>query len=240
MGLFWEDENPQHALDLFSRAQDLTKTDTAKQASYLHAISVIYAAAVISDLNSGDPRARINNIAMDQNLAKQLHTTIRISSDPALLSQVGTTLVRLGQGQEGLSLIQKAADLDPDNPAWKEALDSAKTEPVRRQNLQQSTAKSVGHSVRISAEVAEANLIKEVDPVYPLLARQARISGTVGFTADIGTDGKVQFLQLERGHPLLVNAAREAVLQWVYRPTLLNGNPVAVTTTIEVPFHIPQ
>jgi len=47
-------------------------------------------------------------------------------------------------------------------------------------------------------------------------------------------------LLLMRGHPLLVNAAKDALLQWVFRPTLLNGNPVPVTTTIEVPFTLPQ
>jgi len=53
-------------------------------------------------------------------------------------------------------------------------------------------------------------------------------------------DGKVQSLRLVRGHPLLVNAAKDAVLQWVYRPTLLNGKPVSITTTVDVPFTVPQ
>jgi TonB family protein len=65
--------------------------------------------------------------------------------------------------------------------------------------------------------------VRRVEPVYPPLAKQARIQGTVRFTAVTDEDGQVQDLQLISGHPLLVESAREAVMQWEYRPTLLNG-----------------
>ena len=81
-----------------------------------------------------------------------------------------------------------------------------------------------------------ANLITQVRPVYPPLAKQARISGTVELSAIIGKDGRVQDLKVVRGHPLLVQAALDAVKNWVYRPTLLNGEPVEVSTTIDVNF----
>ncbi len=90
--------------------------------------------------------------------------------------------------------------------------------------------------VRIGGNVAAANLIRSVQPVYPALARSARIEGTVEFTAVIGKNGSIEDLQLVRGHPLLVNAAKQAVLQWKYRPTLLNGQPVEVLTDITVKF----
>jgi TonB family protein len=90
--------------------------------------------------------------------------------------------------------------------------------------------------VRVAAGVQQFNLIHKVDPVYPPLAYQARIQGTVRFTAIIGKDGRVQHLQLVSGHPLLVQAAREAVSQWEYRPTLLNGSPVEVVTMVDVNF----
>lgn len=90
--------------------------------------------------------------------------------------------------------------------------------------------------VKISSGVSEANLVRRVQPVYPPLARSARIQGTVEFTATISKEGNIENLQLVRGHPLLVNAAREAVLQWKYRPTLLNGQPVEVITDIVVNF----
>ena len=63
---------------------------------------------------------------------------------------------------------------------------------------------------------------------------------TVEFTAVISKEGNIENLQLVRGHPLLVNAAKEAVLQWKYKPTLLNGEPVEVDTTIDVIFSLNQ
>ncbi len=239
-GLFiiWSD--PRRALDLFTRAAALSPPDSRAQAGYLRAMSVIYATAVINDRNAGNPDARINTIAMDENLASKLHTEVETSTDPALLCLVGTALVQASQDEEGLSLIQRAIDLDPSNPKWKEALESAKAEPVRRQKLHELINGPAGRGFRIGAGVAEANLITKVEPKYPPLALQARISGIVEFTVDIGVDGKVQSLRLVRGHPLLVNSAKDAVLQWIYRPTLLNGKPVPITTTVDVPFTIPQ
>jgi len=71
-----------------------------------------------------------------------------------------------------------------------------------------------------------ARIVRRVEPVYPPLARQARISGTVKLTGVIGVDGRIRELQVVNGHPLLARVALEAVRQWVYEPTLLNGKPV--------------
>jgi len=90
--------------------------------------------------------------------------------------------------------------------------------------------------VRVGGGVSEANLIHRVQPVYPPLAKTTHVEGTVEFTATINKEGTIENLQLVRGHPLLVNAAREAILQWRYRPTLLNGEPVEVITDIVVKF----
>jgi protein TonB len=94
--------------------------------------------------------------------------------------------------------------------------------------------------VRIGGGVSEANLIHRVQPPYPPLAVSTRVEGTVEFTATISKEGTIENLQLVRGHPLLVNAAREAILQWRYRPTLLNGEPVEVITDITVKFTLGQ
>ena len=96
--------------------------------------------------------------------------------------------------------------------------------------------KQVISRIRVGGNVQAANLIHQVRPVYPALAKQARIQGTVELSAIIGKDGKVQDLKLVRGHPLLVPAAIQAVRDWEYRPTLLNGEPVEVATTIDVNF----
>jgi protein TonB len=83
-------------------------------------------------------------------------------------------------------------------------------------------------------------LVSQPRPVYPPLAKQARIQGVVRFTAIIGRDGTIQNLTLVSGHPLLVSAAQEAVKQWRYKPTLLNGEPVEVVTQIDVNFTLNQ
>jgi protein TonB len=88
--------------------------------------------------------------------------------------------------------------------------------------------------------VQKAKLLQHPEPVYPPLAMQARISGVVRLNAVIGKDGTVQNLTLSSGHPLLVPPAIEAVKQWVYAPTLLNGQAVEVVTQIEVEFTLSQ
>ena len=94
--------------------------------------------------------------------------------------------------------------------------------------------------VRVGQKVQEAMVLRRVDPVYPPLAMQARVSGVVRLSATIGKDGAVKQLQVESGHPLLIPAALEAVKNWVYKPTLLNGDPVEVVTQIEVSFSLAQ
>ena len=98
----------------------------------------------------------------------------------------------------------------------------------------------VAKPVRIGGDVMEAKLIKRVMPAYPPLARQARIAGTVRLEGVIARDGRVVNLQVHSGHPLLIAAAVDAVRQWVYRPTLFNGEPVEVIAPIQVHFTLSQ
>lgn len=79
---------------------------------------------------------------------------------------------------------------------------------------------------------AEASLIHKVQPVYPSLAKQTRVQGIVEFTAIISKEGNIERLRLVREHPMLMKAAQEAILQWKYQPTMLNGEPVEVITEI--------
>ena len=80
-------------------------------------------------------------------------------------------------------------------------------------------------------------MVQKVDPVYPPLA-EARIRGVVRLSVVIGADGRVENVGVVSGHPLLVPAAVEAVRQWIYQPTLLNGRPVQVITTVDVNFEL--
>jgi periplasmic protein TonB len=90
--------------------------------------------------------------------------------------------------------------------------------------------------VRVSLGVSQGLLVKRVQPNYPPLARQARIQGTVLLQAEISKDGTIENLRLISGHPMLAPAAIEAVKQWRYRPYMLNGEPVAVETQVQVNF----
>lgn len=79
-----------------------------------------------------------------------------------------------------------------------------------------------------------AMLIHRVEPLYPALARQIHKEGRVELRAIIGTDGTIQSLQIVTGDPLFDLSAKEAVAQWRYRPTILNGQPVEIDTYITV------
>lgn len=92
--------------------------------------------------------------------------------------------------------------------------------------------------MRIGGNVMQANLIHQVLPVYPQIAKTAHISGTVVLHAIIAKDGTVQELTFISGPPLLMRAAMDAVKQWRYKPTLLNTQPVQVDTTISVIFNL--
>jgi TonB family protein len=90
--------------------------------------------------------------------------------------------------------------------------------------------------IRVSADVTSGLLIRRVDPNYPPLARQARISGTVVLKAVISKDGSIEELSLVSGHPMLAPAAIDAVKQWRYKPYYQDGRPVEVDTQVLVTF----
>ena len=111
------------------------------------------------------------------------------------------------------------------------------------QNIASPVAAAEGATPRVQmgGNVMAAMLIYGPRPQYPELAKQARISGVVHLHAFIAADGTVQSLTvIPPAHPLLAPAAVEAVRTWRYKPTLLNGQPVEVETTIEVSFMIAE
>jgi TonB family protein len=94
--------------------------------------------------------------------------------------------------------------------------------------------------ITIGGNVQQAKLTSQPHPVYPALAKQARIQGVVTLQALIAPDGTVKDLAVISGHPLLIPSALEAVRQWVYQTTLLNGEPVEVLTQIDVNYTLSQ
>jgi protein TonB len=90
--------------------------------------------------------------------------------------------------------------------------------------------------LRVSEGVAAGNLLRKIEPQYPQMAKIAHIQGDVILAATISKNGAIENLHQVSGHPILVQAAMEAVKQWKYKPYLLNGEPVEVETTIKVSF----
>lgn len=95
-----------------------------------------------------------------------------------------------------------------------------------------------GKQIKVGAAVMARKLRRSVPPVYPPLAKEARIQGIVRFNVQIAKGGSVKAMQLISGHPLLTRAAMEALRQYEYEPHLLDGELVQVVTEVDVPFNL--
>jgi protein TonB len=91
-------------------------------------------------------------------------------------------------------------------------------------------------AAKAGGQIQQAVLISKKDPEYPKLARQTGAKGAVRLVATVGKDGRVKNVKVLSGHPMLQAAAIEAVKQWIYKPTLLNGQPVETDTEIQLNF----
>jgi len=94
--------------------------------------------------------------------------------------------------------------------------------------------------VRIGGQLAQPKLIRRVEPKYPDLAVQSRVSALVILEAEVDTRGYVKTVKVLRGHPLFDDAAMEAVKQWRYQPLLLNGEPTGFILTVTINFNLQQ
>jgi protein TonB len=92
--------------------------------------------------------------------------------------------------------------------------------------------------VRVGGQIKEPRKLKDVRPEYPAIAREARVQGMVMIETLIDTQGRVSEAKVLRSVPLLDQAALDAVRQWVFAPTLLNGVPVEVLMTVTVSFNL--
>jgi protein TonB len=120
-------------------------------------------------------------------------------------------------------------------------LENARTSPLPRIEVAAPAARAVPAAplrLRPGGQVKMARLVHRVEPVYPMLARNMRVQGTVELSSVIGVDGRLKELRVLSGHPLLAGAAIDAVKQWIYEPTYLNGDPVEVIAPITVTFKL--
>ncbi len=117
----------------------------------------------------------------------------------------------------------------------------AKTGSIILVSLEGGAANGPPKRIRVGGNVQSANIVHKVNPIYPPEAKENHIQGLVRFTLIIGKDGTVQNItQVSSPDPLLTKAAQDAVQHWIYRPTLLNGDPVEVVTTVDVNFTLSQ
>jgi len=174
-------------------------------------------------------------------------------TDAALLHSLQTqyrTIV-----EEGIACLKKALEIDAAfdsamsylNLLLRDRAELAESPAEYQKYIQEAgqwvqkmadTRTARGGQFRAPGNLQSARLLTKVDPVYPPQARQEKIQGTVRFKAIIAKDGKLHNLELVSGHPLLVPAALDAVKQWTYRPTMANGKPVEVVTTVDVNFSL--
>ena len=93
---------------------------------------------------------------------------------------------------------------------------------------------------RVSQGVTDGDLVKKVQPVYPTQAVQMHLEGTVVLEATIGKDGSIRNVRTVSGSPVLARAASDAVRQWKYHPSTLNGEPIEVERQISIAFKSPK
>jgi TonB family protein len=164
---------------------------------------------------------------------EQLLSSLLQSTDASLVGTTAEEIIKHGSAGScpvAAQLIARAQALEPQNRDWQEL---AQGTTSCTQSL-----RVPGGTVSVGPDVQAMKLLQSVAAIYPDLARQARIQGVVKVQVVVGADGRVLNVKLLSGHPLLAPAALEAVKQYVYSPTFVNGQPVQVTTEVDVLFQL--
>jgi TonB family protein len=173
----------------------------------------------------------------DQYAAESLKAAqdARAALDAELKTQQGKWLKSYGKTKE-LAVATKAAGdkAAADAVAGKEKADAVAAK--KKADAAAARARAQIAPVRVGGQIRAPKKIKDVKPVYPAIAQSARVAGAVTIEATIGPDGKVIDAKVVHSVPLLDQAALDAVRQWVYTPTLLNGVPVPVLVTVTINF----
>jgi TonB family protein len=157
--------------------------------------------------------------------------------DAELKAQEGKLIKSYDRARELAVVAKTAAD-----KAATEATDArerAEAEAARKAKVAAARREKLAKAIRVGGRIRAPIRIKEVAPVYPAIARSARVQGDVVIEATIDEEGNVADARIVKSVPLLDQAALEAVQQWRYQPSLLNGVPTAVITTVTVKFTQP-
>jgi TonB family protein len=185
----------------------------------------------------------------NSDVMNHIKSTLISSNDPAVLGNTGLELVKqvlrerapnfdyAGFRSFAMDLLARAEGLDPSNPEWVNAMEGAKRLPLGPPAAVVSSGSgNSSKMIRVGGEVQRANLFSAPQPAYPESAKQQQIQGTVELDVRIDETGHVADARVISGPEALSDAALKAVKQYVYKPTMLNGKPVIVLTTVKVGF----
>jgi TonB family protein len=216
--------NTQEKIDLMQRAR------TLDPALGTEPLAGLYSAILLSGNDPG--------------LAVQVRSELRSSNDAAMVASVGRHVVEGGVTHLSASdryalaaeLVTHAQALEPQNRDWSDLMEGVKAMQVGSVPTVTEKAPAGVQTIRIGGVVQAANLQESPSPIYPPLAKAAHVQGTVKLQIRIGADGHVKDVTVISGHPLLTTAAMDAAKLYVYKPTLLNGQPVEVVTDVQIVF----
>ncbi len=237
--------NAARALGEGSTAEGMDLLERARQLDPAHEtgpLAMLYALLLEFNCDLGAQRGGLHDPA----LAARVRSRLQASSDPVLVGAVARQFVNdatmkaltgadhwdmAALRATATELVTHAQALEPQNREWSDLM-----EGVEGLGNAAAGVPAGPGVVHIGTGVAAGMLLRSSPPIYPPLAKMARIGGVVRLQVRIGTDGTVKETTVISGHPLLVPAAVNAVKSYVYKPVTLAGKAVEAVATVEVPF----
>jgi TonB family protein len=219
-----------------------TASGLLRELKLIRAVGSLYAyhtlGVVAQDYKTGDPSA-VDESLRDSEYGRQILAELQTSSDPMLVGGAGFWLAvqggmlyadgKTGWDYTGLSeeLLTKARRLDPNTLDWYAVSTKLPARGERPPRV-----------LRMGGPPIKSSLRKSVTPAYPEVAKARGVEGTVLLNVVIGLDGKILKAVVVSGPPELAQSALDAISQWEYAPTLLNGKPVFVITKISAEYRL--
>jgi TonB family protein len=239
---FLHREHPEDAVQLLNRAVDREPTNKKIAAN----LGFLYALDLLGMTVRRSPEEY-------QRLREQARIELDRNRNAFVLAGAGVALPNLFPRTEqarnpndrsafdlASSLMARARELSPQEAEFRSPMplisEFQHFQGIERPQIQPAPTTGSAGVIRVGGPVQAAKLVEKPEVIYPPQAMEARIQGIVRLNVMIGADGRVENATVASGHPLLVPAAMDAVRQYRYQPTLLNGSPVPVISQVEVPF----
>jgi beta-lactamase regulating signal transducer with metallopeptidase domain len=220
-------------------------------------IDLLQRARTLDPKRATEPLARIYSVILvsvnEPGLAAQVRDELQSSNDIALVGSVARHVVEEATGRVvsrastsdsysirilATELVSHAQALEPQNRDWSDLMEGVNELPDGSVPPVAQKAPASVPTIHVGGKVAAMNLEQSSPPIYPPDAKAAgiHVEGTVKLQIRIGADGHVKEATVISGNQILANAAMDAALGYVYKPTMLNGQPVEVLTDVEIVF----